>query len=142
MPKTTKAGKPRRQELPSTLQRSSAKAQRTFAKAHDAAAAEYGEGGRAHATAYSALKRRFERVGDRWEPKAEAGPSDEAAARGGATSHRRYPTAEGVNANAPKAHLYEVARRLGIAGRSTMSKQKLVQAIAKTSRRARASARS
>ena len=44
MPKTTKSGKARRDELPSTLQKSEAKAQRTFAKAHDAAAEEYGEG--------------------------------------------------------------------------------------------------
>lgn len=42
MPKTTKGGAPKKGELPSTLQRSSAKAQRTFAKAHDAAAQEYG----------------------------------------------------------------------------------------------------
>ena len=40
MPKTTKSGTAKRGELPSTLQRSGAKAQRTFAKAHDAAAKE------------------------------------------------------------------------------------------------------
>ena len=45
MPKTTKSGDARKDELPSTLQRSEAKAQRTFAKAHDAAVREYGEGG-------------------------------------------------------------------------------------------------
>ncbi len=38
MPKTTKSGKPKKDELPSTLERSDAKAQRTFAKAHDSAA--------------------------------------------------------------------------------------------------------
>ena len=38
MPKTTASGKVRDDELPSTLQRSDDKAQRTFAKAHDAAA--------------------------------------------------------------------------------------------------------
>ena len=32
MPKTTKGGKPKKDELPSTLQRSNAKAQRTFAE--------------------------------------------------------------------------------------------------------------
>ena len=37
MPKTTKSGKPKKSELPSTLQNSGKKAQRTFAKAHDAA---------------------------------------------------------------------------------------------------------
>lgn len=56
MPKTTKGGAPKKGELPSTLQRSSAKAQRTFAKAHDAAAQEYGSEERAHRVAYSAVK--------------------------------------------------------------------------------------
>ncbi|OOK82367.1 chaB family protein [Mycobacterium kansasii] len=54
MPKTTKGGKPKKSELPSTLQRSNAKAQRTFAKAHDAAAEEYGSEQRAHRVAYAA----------------------------------------------------------------------------------------
>jgi hypothetical protein len=38
MPKTTKSGTAKKDELPSTLRRSSGKAQRTFAKAHDSAA--------------------------------------------------------------------------------------------------------
>ena len=41
MPKTTKSGKVIQDELPSTLQRSDSKAQRTFAKAHDSAAEQY-----------------------------------------------------------------------------------------------------
>lgn len=80
MPKTKKDGTPRQDELPSTLQRSEAKAQRTFAKAHDAAADTYGEGERANRTAFSALKHTHEKVGDHWEPKAEKGPSDAQAA--------------------------------------------------------------
>lgn len=56
MPKTTKSGSARKSELPSTLQKSDAKAQRTFAKTHDSAAEEYGDGERAHRVAYSALK--------------------------------------------------------------------------------------
>src|SRR5918912_4134754 len=76
MPMTTKGGSARKSELPSTLQKSSAKAQRTFAKAHDAAVEEYGEGERAHRVAYSALKHSFEKVGDHWEPKDKKGPSD------------------------------------------------------------------
>ena len=42
MPKTTSRGTAKKSELPSTLQKSSAKAQRTFAKVHDAAVKEYG----------------------------------------------------------------------------------------------------
>src|SRR5690625_7684646 len=83
MPKTTKSGTAKRGELPSTLQRSGTKAQRTFAKAHDAAVKEYGSEQRAHRVAYAALKHSFEKVGDHWEPKKKRGPSDSRAARGG-----------------------------------------------------------
>ena len=38
----TKKGKPKKSELPSTVARSGKKARRTFAKAHDSAAKEYG----------------------------------------------------------------------------------------------------
>ncbi len=76
MPMTTKDGKVRRSELPDTIRRSDAKAQRTFAKAHDAAVEQYGEGERAHRTAMAALKRTHEKVGDRWQPKDGSGPSD------------------------------------------------------------------
>ncbi|MGV0625425.1 ChaB family protein, partial [Mycolicibacter minnesotensis] len=77
MPKTTKSGLVKRHELPRTVQRSSAKAQRTFAKAHDAAAKEYGSEQRAHRVAYAALKHSFERIGDHWEAKKKRGPSDQ-----------------------------------------------------------------
>ena len=76
MPKTTKSGDAKKGELPSTLQRSDAKAQRTFAKAHDAAVAEYGEGARAHRVAYAALKHSYQKVGDHWEAKSATGPSE------------------------------------------------------------------
>ena len=132
MPKTTKSGKPKQDELPSTLQKSGAKAQRTFAKAHDAAADEYDDAERAHRVAYSALKHTHEKVGDHWEPKDENGPSDAQAEGGRGTSRR---TAEGVDANASKRHLYDVAKRLDIAGRSTMDKDELVEAIKKENRR-------
>ena len=56
-------------DLPGTLQRSPAKARRTYREAHDSAVETYGEGERAHRTAFSALKHSFERKGDHWEPK-------------------------------------------------------------------------
>lgn len=133
MPKTTRGGDARKSELPSTLQRSDPKAQRTFAKAHDAAAKEYGEGERAHRVAYSALKHSYEKIGDHWEAKAHKGPSDERARCGGPNPSGR--SAEGVNANASKKHLLDVARRLDIHGRSTMTKDELVTAIEKANRR-------
>ncbi|BBY41769.1 ChaB family protein [Mycolicibacterium celeriflavum] len=139
MPKTTKGGSARKSELPSTLKKSDAKAQRTFAKAHDAAAKEYGEGQRAHRVAYSALKHSYEKVGDHWEPKSKKGPSDRRARSGGPNA--KGDTAEGVNANSSKKHLMEVARRLDVSGRSTMSKDELVSAIKKANRRATARSR-
>jgi cation transport regulator ChaB len=135
MPKTTKGGEPKKNELPSTLQRSGAKAQRTFAKAHDAGAEQYGSEERAHRVAYAALKHSFEKVGDRWERKRRKGPSDARAERGGL--HNPIPSAEGVDANASKRHLLDIARRLDVRGRSTMDKSELVDAIKKHNRRAR-----
>lgn len=122
---------PGRQELPSTLERSPKKAQDTWVAAHDSAVEEYGEGERAHRTAFSALKHSFEKVGDHWEPKKKKGPSDKQAAKSGAKARKGGKTAEGVDANASKAHLYEVATRLGVTGRSKMTKDELVEAIRK-----------
>src|ERR1044072_5575499 len=76
MPKTTARGDAKQSELPDTLKRSSAKAQRTFAKAHDAAVEQDGEGERAHRGAFAALKHSFEKVGDGWKAKDRPGPSD------------------------------------------------------------------
>ena len=97
---------------------------------------QYGEGERAHRVAYDALKHSFEKVGDHWEPKAQKGPSDSRARSGG--PNPKGKSAEGVDANASKKHLVEVARRLDISGRSTMSKGELVSAIKKANRRATA----
>jgi cation transport regulator ChaB len=135
MPKTTKDGRPKKNELPSTLQRSDAEAQRTFTKAHDSAAEQYGSEERAYRVAYAALKHSFEKVGDRWERKKEKGPSDARAERGGL--HNPIPSAEGVDANASKSHLLDIARRLDVRGRSTMDKTELVDAIKKYNRRVR-----
>lgn len=135
MPKTTKGGAAKKSELPSTLQRSGAKAQRTFVKTHDSAADEYGSEERAHRVAYSAVKHSFEKVGDHWEPKDKKGPSDQRAKSGGPRASG--PTAEGVDANASKKHLLEIARRLDVRGRSSMNKSELVDAIEKENRRVR-----
>ena len=132
MPKTTKTGKPKESELPSTLEKSSEKAQRTFAKAYDSAIDEYGDEKRAHQVAYDALKRSFEKVGDRWVAKDSSGPSD-AQAAGGKNTDRS--TAGGVDANASKEHLYEQAKTLKISGRSSMTKKELVAALEKESKR-------
>lgn len=136
MPMLKKSGKPRKSELPGTIARSGKRAQRTFAKAHDAAVDEYGEGRRAHQTAYSALKHSYEKVGNHWERKDKGarGPSDAHASEG---RNSRKKTAGGVDANASKDHLMGIARRLDIHGRSKMKKRDLVSAIEKANARKR-----
>jgi cation transport regulator ChaB len=124
---------PARKELPSTLKRSDEHAQEIWSETHDSAVETYGEGERAHRTAFSALKHSYEKVGDHWEPKEKKGPSDEQAARG--RNQRPTKTAEGVDANASKEHLMRVARRLDIRGRSGMRKDELVDAIRKANAR-------
>ncbi|MDQ3715863.1 MAG: ChaB family protein [Actinomycetota bacterium] len=140
MPKTTKSGKAKKSELPSTLQRSDVHAQQTFAKAHDSAADQYGDAERAHRVAFSALKHTHEKVGDHWEPKegGKKGPSDRQA-EGGVNTSRE--TAGGVDANASKKHLQDIAKRLDVPGRSRMTKDELVDAIQKANNRETAKAR-
>jgi cation transport regulator ChaB len=133
MPMTTKSGKVRTSELPDTLKRSPAKAQRTFAKTHDAAAEQYGEGERAHRTAYASLKHSYEKVGDHWEPKKHKGPSDPRSKK--TTAQKRRGVGEtfgGVDYEGhTKEELYERAKKLGVEGRSRMSKKELARAIAR-----------
>ncbi len=140
MPKTTKKGDAKQSELPSTLQRSPKKAQRTFAKAHDAAAEQYDDERRANQVAWAAVKHSFEKVGDHWEKKegGKKGPSD-AQAAGGRNTDRR--TKGGVDANATKDHLLEIARKLDISGRTRMKKKQLVDAIQRANTRKTAAAR-
>jgi cation transport regulator ChaB len=135
---------PAKDELPSTLKRSPKKAQETWSKTHDSAVETYGEGERAHRTAFSAVKHSFEKVGDHWEPKegGKKGPSDSQASKRGARARRGGPTAEGIDANATKTHLMELAKKLDVPGRSRMTKDELVEALKKANRKATAKARS
>ena len=133
MPKLKSDDEVKQSELPSTLKRSSGKAQRTFAKAHDSAADQYGEGERAHRTAYAALKHTHERKGGRWVAKDEKGPSDPRSKQSTeAKREGRGETYGGVDAEGnTKKELYERARKLDIEGRSKMSKRELARAIAR-----------
>ena len=131
MPKTNPQGQPKKSELPGTLKRSHKKAQKTFAKAHDSAADQYGDGERAHRVAFSALKHTHEKVGDHWEPKDEKGPSDPRAKNPRARENKGK-TYGGVDFYGnSKKELYERAQKLGIKGRSSMSKDQLAEAISK-----------
>lgn len=124
---------PGRQELPDTLKRSSREAQDTWIKTHDRAVESYGEGERAHRTAFSSLKHSYEKVGDRWQAKDRKGPSDPRAKRGGARARRgEGETFGGVDVEGnTKSELYERAKRLGVRGRARMDKKELARAIAR-----------
>jgi cation transport regulator ChaB len=115
-----------RKDLPGTIQRSPAKAQRTYKKTLESAHQEYGSEERAHRTAFAAVKHSFEKVGDHWEPKEQKGPSDKGA------KDRSGDTAGGVDVEGhTKDELMERARKLDIRGRSKMTKQELGKAIAR-----------
>jgi cation transport regulator ChaB len=132
MPKMGENGRPKQSELPRPVKNSSAKAQRTFAKAHDSAEDEYGDEERANRVAYAALKRTHEKRGDQWIAKDEPGPSDERAKDPDA-KHRSGSsgTHGGVDAiGNSKRELYERAKDLGVEGRSKMDKGQLADAIA------------
>ncbi|MCF6744868.1 cation transport regulator ChaB [Blastococcus sp. KM273128] len=140
MPKTTKKGDAKQSELPATLQRSPKKAQRTYTKAYDSAVDEYDDEERAARTAWAAVKHSFEKVGDHWEKKegGKKGPSDAQAAGGRGTARK---TKGGVDANASKSHLMDVAKKLDVTGRSKMKKKELVDAIQKANDKKTANAR-
>jgi hypothetical protein len=79
------------------------------------------------------VKHIAEKRGDRWVLKEEPGPSDDQAAQGGRDA-RESPrrTAGGVDVRgSTKEELYERARRLGVRGRSSMTKDELARAIAR-----------
>ncbi len=117
------------ENLPGTIQRSPAKARRTYKKTLESAHEEYDSKERAHRTAYSALKHSFEKVGDHWEAKSHKGPSDDRAERGRGGGGE---SAGGVDVKGhTKQELYDRARRLGVTGRASMSKLELAQAIAR-----------
>jgi cation transport regulator ChaB len=126
----------KKEDLPDTIKRSPAKAQRTYAKALDSAHDQYGSEERAHRTAMAALKHSFQKVGDHWEPKKRKGPSDpQAKQRGRAARNRPRKTAGGVDVEgSSKQELIERARKLDVPGRSRMSKVELGRAIASRER--------
>lgn len=120
-------------DIPGTLERSPARAQRTYAETLKQAKREYGKGERASRTAYASLKHGFERVGDHWEPKHHKGPSDPRSTK--TTREKREGKGEtfgGVDEiGHTRKELYERARKLGVEGRSAMDKKALARAIAK-----------
>ncbi|MFF4810288.1 ChaB family protein [Micromonospora chersina] len=142
MPDKHEQAEQMRDDVPSTVARSDDKAVRTYKKTLESAEESYGDGERAHRTAYASLKHTHEKVGDHWEPKEHKGPSDPQAALGAPASRdRSRPTAQGVDANASTGHLEEVARRVGVDDPQNLDRDELVRAIEKANARATARAR-
>ena len=138
MPDKHQEAEAMRDDVPSTIARSDDKAVRTYKKTLESAEDSYGDDAeRAHRAAYAALKHTHEKVGDHWEPKDQPGPSDPQAERSTPESRdSRRPTAQGVDANANKKHLVEVANRLGIEHPERSTKDELVEAIQRANARA------
>jgi hypothetical protein len=126
-----------REDVPSTIARSDDKAVRTYKKTLESAEESYPDDPeRAHRAAFSSLKHTHEKVGDHWEPKEENGPSDDQAATPAPQNRRSAkPTAEGVNARASKAHLVEVAGKVGVKSAAEHTKDELVEEIRKANAR-------
>ncbi|MGY0002311.1 ChaB family protein [Micromonospora sp. I033] len=142
MPDKHEQAEQMRDDVPSTVARSDDKAVRTYKKTLEAAEESYGDGERAHRTAFASLKHTHEKVGDHWEPKEHKGPSDPQAALGTPASRERTrPTAQGVDANASTGHLEDVARRVGVDDPQNLDRDELVRAIEKANARATARAR-
>jgi cation transport regulator ChaB len=132
----------KKEDLPSTLERSPEKVQRTYEETLDSAHEQYDSEERAHRTAWAAVKHVAEKKGDHWEPKDEYGPSDPQAARSGrAAREGRAETHGGVDAGKTKEELLQDAREADIEGRSKMSKDELVDALRRHNDRETAKAR-
>lgn len=97
----------KKEDLPSTVERSPDKVQRTYEKTLDSAHDQYDSEERAHRTAWASVKDVADKKGDHWEPKGEDGSSDE-------------PT---------KQELMERAGELDIHGRSKMDRDELQKAV-------------
>jgi cation transport regulator ChaB len=119
---------PGSEDMPNTIRKSDRRAQEIYIKTHDSAVESYGEGERAHRTAFAALKHEYRKSGDHWVPKGHRGPSD-AQAEGGYDTHRMTAGGYDVGPQATLKELRQEAAELKIRGRSTMTRDELKQAI-------------
>lgn len=111
-------------EIPSTILRSDAHAQRLWKKAHDSAVETYGEGGRAHRVAYAALKHEYEKRGDKWVRKNGKGPSDPQAARGPTTARKSTDEPAAPMAGGKVARTESEARAKGAEARQEAARSR------------------
>ena len=109
MPREKEKSKERadQSDMPQTIRRSDQHAQRIYRETLESARETYGDGAAARRVAYASLKHQYEKKGNRWVRKPEAGPSDPQAARGPTTPKKstdkdRAPTAGGKVAHSEK----------------------------------------
>ena len=143
MPSKHQQAEEMRDDVPSTIARSDDKAVRTYKKTLESAEDSYGEGERAHRAAYGALKhptRRWATTGSRRSRpgRRTRSPSKRRPTRWSGRRKRRT----GSTPRASKAHLVEVARKLGVTGATRKRKDELVDEIRKANARATRQARS
>ncbi|HZE04051.1 MAG TPA: ChaB family protein [Solirubrobacteraceae bacterium] len=103
-----------KENIPSTIERSPDKVERTYEKTLDSAHDQYDDEERAHRTAWASVKNVAEKKGDHWEPK----DGDGSGGSGGQTT---------------KQELYDRAKELDIEGRSKMNKDELERAVKRES---------
>jgi cation transport regulator ChaB len=133
----------KKDDLPSTLQRSPKKVQDTYAKTLDSAEETYDSEERAHRAAWASVKHVAEKRGDHWETKDEYGPSDPQSAQSGRQARDKpRKSYGGVDAGKSKEDLYGQAKEAGVEGRSKMTKDELADALRRANDRATAKARS
>lgn len=122
-----------RPKLPSTLNKSAKKVQRTYQETLSSAEAEYGDEARAHRTAWASVKNVAEKIGDHWELKDETGPSDPRSKMPAqAKREGQGETFGGVDVEGnTRDQLIERARRAGIRGYSRMNKSELGRQLAR-----------
>ena len=127
--------------LPSTLERSSKKAQDAYEQTLENAEKTYGgDEERAHRVAWASVKHSFEKIGDHWEPKAERDPSDPRSEEGGPNpSGASYG---GVDIEGKtRDELLEEGRKLGAYVTTHMTKAELAEEIQRANQRADREAR-
>lgn len=118
-------------KIPSTLDRSDDKIERTYAKTLSSAEAEYGDGARAHRTAWASVKNIAEKRGDHWELKDEPGPSDPRSKK--TTEQKAAGEGEtfgGIDVEGnSRDELVQRAKAAGIVGYSRMNKAELARRL-------------
>ncbi len=128
-------------DLPSTIAKSDKHAQAIWKKTHDSAVKTYGEGQRAHRTAFASLKHQYKKEGDRWVKKGWKWPSDPQAAQGAKDKPKRTAGGKVARTEKEAAVKAKEARREYQQHRKATRKKASSKTAARGARRRTAAAR-